>query len=168
MKSLFFYILFLVTFTLRAADLVELRNLLFVAPNSEATTKLIIEKTKDANESTAVLMGFKATATMLMAKHVVLPTSKYAYFNEGRALLEKAIKAMPYSIELRFLRFCVQCNTPSFLGYNGAMLGDKIMLIGYLQSEVSKGDLDLKARIKNYLLKSKKVNAVEKSNIKDL
>lgn len=59
MKSLFFYILFLVTFTLRAADLVELRNLLFVAPNSEATTKLIIEKTKYANESTAVLMGLK-------------------------------------------------------------------------------------------------------------
>ncbi|MFZ9955423.1 MAG: hypothetical protein ACO3E1_04795 [Flavobacteriales bacterium] len=168
MKSLFFYILFLGTLSVSATDLVELRNLLFVAPNSEATTKLIIEKTKDANEKSAVLLGFKATATMLMAKHVVMPTSKFAYFNEGRALLEKAIKAMPYIIELRFLRFCVQCNTPSFLGYNDAMLGDKIMLIGYLQSEVSKSDLDLKARIKNYLLKSKKVNAVEKSNIKDL
>jgi len=168
MKSIFFYILFLGTFTLSAADLVELRNLLFLAPNSEATTKLIIEKTKYADESSAVLLGYNATATMLMAKHVVLPTSKYAYFHEGRALLEKAIKAVPYSIELRFLRFCVQCNIPSFLGYNDAMLVDKIMLIGYLQSDVSKGDLDLKTRIKNYLLNSKKINGVEKSNIKDL
>lgn len=168
MKSLFTYLLFFCVLTADAVDYVELRNLFEASPNSEAKAKLLLDKTKNATESEAILLGYKGGANMAMANHVVLPTSKLSSFNTGKEMLEKAIKAVPYSIELRFIRFSIQCNVPSFLGYSGNLLGDKIMLIGYLKSEVSRNDNDLKTRIKSFLLNSKHCNEVEKSNIKDL
>lgn len=72
-----------------------------------------LEKTK-TNSAThlAYLGGLKA----IWANHVFSPISKVNTFDEGKKNIEKAIKAEPDNVELRFIRLSIQKNAPGFLG----------------------------------------------------
>ena len=109
-----------------------------------------------------LLGGYRACATMVMAKHVINPFSKLSYFSKGKQLLEKTIAADAKNVELRFLRFAVQTNLPSFLGYNDHIQKDKAFL---LQSIVHLNDLELKQQVVAYLKSSDYVTAPEKENL---
>ena len=75
-----------------------------------------------------VLMGYKACGTMMMAKHVPNPFSKLSHFRKGRKMLETVIAVNDKVVELRFLRYSIQTNAPSFLGYNNHIAEDKMFL----------------------------------------
>src|SRR5690606_30711737 len=64
-----------------------------------------------------LLYGNKGVATMMMASHVANPFRKLSHFNEGKKMLEEAIRNEPDNLELRFLRLSVQSETPAFLKY---------------------------------------------------
>ena len=76
-----------------------------------------------------LFLGYKASATMMMARYVSNPFSKLSYFNKGKKMLEKAVSAEKNNIELRSLRFLVQSNVPSFLGYKSDIDADKLFII---------------------------------------
>ena len=158
----------LLALTTWAVDYVEIRDLFATSPHNEAKAKLLIEKTYGASASTAVLLGYRGGAHMAMANHCYLPTSKLSYFNTGKEMLEKAITALPGSVELRFIRFSIQCNVPGFLGYSSNLAADKAILITWVKSESASKDNDLKTRIKNFILVSKQCTEAEKTSIKDL
>lgn len=106
-----------------------------------------------------VLLGYKGAVTMIMAKHAFSPLKKLEYFNQGRAILEQALKAEPNNIELRYLRFSIQCNSPSFLGYYEEKKSDKVILL----QEISRiADIELKRKITQYLLQCSELTAQEK------
>jgi hypothetical protein len=99
-------------------------------------------------------MGYRACATMLMAKHVFNPFSKLSYFKRGRDILEKAIKADRDNIELRFLRYTIQTNVPAFLNYDQFKELDRLFLV----NSISKlNDQKLKKIIIAYLKTNKTV-----------
>ena len=75
-----------------------------------------------------ILMGYKACGTMMMAKHVPNPFSKLLHFSKGKKMLETVIAVNDKVVELRFLRYSIQTNAPSFLGYNSHIAKDKIFL----------------------------------------
>lgn len=64
---------------------------------------------------------------MSSAKHAWMPYEKLSLFNQGRELLESLIKSNPENIELRYIRYCIQLNIPSFLGYDNRV-SDKLFL----------------------------------------
>ena len=51
-------------------------------------------------------------------------------------MLEKAISSDPNNLELRFLRYCVQINTPKFLNYNEDLKSDSLFITSQLESNV--------------------------------
>jgi hypothetical protein len=75
-----------------------------------------------------ILTGYRACGTMIMAKHVANPISKLMYFYKGRKMLEAVIAGNEKVAELRFLRYSIQTNAPSFLGYNSHIAEDKLFL----------------------------------------
>ena len=75
-----------------------------------------------------VLMGYKACGTIMMARHVSNPFSKLSYFRKGKKMLEAVIAVNDKVVELRFLRYSIQTNAPSFLGYNNHIAEDKMFL----------------------------------------
>ena len=99
---------------------------------------------------------------MVMAKHVINPFSKLSYFSKGKQLLEKTIEADAKNVELRFLRFAVQTNLPSFLGYKEHIQKDKAFLI---KSIGHINDLELKQQVVAYLKSSDYVTTPEKQNL---
>lgn len=132
-----------------APDIKDIRLKFHHSTTDEETCKSLIKLLEPYNESNnPLLMGYKAGATMLMAKHVFNPFSKLNYFNKGKSMLEKAIHSDKNNVELRFLRYTIQTNVPSFLGYNQNKETDRKFLNNSLGSIK---DAQLKKVITSYL-----------------
>ncbi len=117
--------------------------------SSEKTCKDLIKLLEPYTEkNNPLLLGYRGGATMLMAKHAINPFSKFSYFKKGKDMLEKAVLADNNNVELRFLRYTIQTNVPSILGYNSHLEKDKLFL---KQSVASVKDSELKKIITSYL-----------------
>ncbi len=153
LKVIFLYILLLfsVSSFAETPSLAEVRSLYEQAANDEKACKKLIEWLKPYHEkNNPLLFGYRAGGVMMMANYVFNPFSKLSYFNKGKKMFHKAILADAQNIELRFIRFGVQTNAPSFLGYNNYVERDKIFL---KQSLPRIGDQHLKNMIVNYFKK---------------
>ena len=110
-------------------DIVVVRRLYMQAPAEEEKCRALMQMVNDyspANNPT--LAGYKAAATMIMAKHAFNPFSKLSHFNKGKNMLQRAIAADRQNVELRLLRYSIQKSAPSFLGYRDEMAADKNFL----------------------------------------
>lgn len=161
MKSIVFLLLsFNVAFTADIPFINQVRSLHQKAATEEKYCKELIKLLELYNENShPLLLGYKASAIMMMAKYAFSPFTKLAYFKKGKKLLDKAIAKDNHSIELRFLRFAAQTNAPSFLGYNDQIDSDKYFL---LQSLVKVTDPNLKKIIILYMNKSYYLTADQK------
>ncbi|TAE84391.1 MAG: hypothetical protein EAY81_07635 [Bacteroidetes bacterium] len=157
MKLLLVACLSLVLSTERVVSLQQAR-LVFenAAKNEQIAADFLTKVTFPPNN---ILLGYKGAVTMIMAKHAFSPLKKLEYFNLGRAFLDQALKTEPNNIELRYLRFSIQCNSPSFLGYHNEKKSDKVVLL----QEISRvTDAELKRKITQYLLQCSELTAQEK------
>ncbi len=94
----------------------EIRSLYEKAVNDESACSKLVEILSPYNENNNPLYaGYKASAIMMMAKHVLNPFSKMSYFKKGKRILENAIKADEKNIELRFYqnskKLSINCST---------------------------------------------------------
>ena len=136
MKALIL-LLMLLSFKADAYDLSisEIRKLFQKSALEKESCSKLISLLQPFNETNnPSVAGYKACATMMMARHVFNPLSKWLNFTDGRNLLERCIQADSQSTELRFLRFAIQTKTPSFLGYNNSIDQDKRFLIAMVRS----------------------------------
>lgn len=150
-------LLVLCSFTASNLSITEVRNAYEKAVYSEQVANELLDKLNSTNNNT--LLGYKGTVTMMMAKHVFSPYKKLNYFKNGKEILEQTILKEPLNIELRFLRFSIQSNSPKFLEYHSNLQSDKLFLLKEVKTLT---DADLKQRITNFLLKSSEVNKTEK------
>lgn len=133
----------------KEVTLFEVRTLFLKAETEESSCQELIQILTPYNEqNNPLFLGYKGIATIIMAKHIGNPITKLSNFKRGRNMLEKAITADQYNAELRYLRFAVQTNIPSFLGYNKNIQNDKEFL--YRNASNIK-DKDLKLHILDYL-----------------
>ena len=105
---------------------------------------------KDLEEhaDTPVERGYEAAYHMFMANHTGNPFKKMSYFKSGRKMLEEAIQSDQNSVELRYIRLCIQYYIPSYLGYKENVEEDK----KYLTENLYKlPDDSVKDLIYNYL-----------------
>jgi hypothetical protein len=162
-RLLLFSMIFISLVTHAAPSVAHVRELFKKAIVEKESCMQLLQLLKDYTENNHPLFaGYKGCATMVMAKHVFNPASKYSYFSSGKQLLEKAIAADPANTELIFLRFGIQTNIPRFLNYKMDISKDKAVLIKmtpYVKDE------DLKANIISVLKNSAYVNAGEKQLI---
>jgi hypothetical protein len=145
-------------------SLTEVRLLYQKAAVTENSCKYLIGLLAPYNEKNSPLLsGYKAGATMMMARYVFSPFNKLSYFNKGKKMMEKAIEADKENVELRFLRFGVQTNIPFFLGYKNDIQTDKLFL---LQSISQLSDASLKRFMVAYLNESGELTYIEKQKLK--
>ncbi len=131
-------------------NLPELRTLLKTGETSEASAKVLIDKSSTAFNKTKqpIYAGFMAIGQFFMAKHAFSPFKKMSYFNEGKKNLDNAIIKDPKNAEIRLLRLITQEKAPKLLGYSQNISEDKRVIT----SEYTKiEDEALKLYIKNYL-----------------
>lgn len=129
----------------------SIRDLYYRASEEERFVGEMLRQLDRVDRNEPLWIGYRGMAYMLKAKHAWNPYLKLSHFQAGRELLEKAIAREPENIELRFLRFSVQSNAPSFLGYSSNLDED---LTTILTGWPGLRDDDLKQRIRQYLIKS--------------
>jgi hypothetical protein len=143
-------------------DINEVRGLYKKAAIDEKANETMLSILSSVDEKSPLLLGYKASGTMMMANYVINPLSKLSYFNRGKRMLESAIAADTKSLELRFLRFMVQVNSPSFLGYVNNIESDKRYI---LDNMVNMTDMKSKEFVSAILKDSKHLNPAEKTRL---
>lgn len=141
----------------------KVKSLFQATANSKPAADQLLKLLSNINlSSTPLLISYKGAAEMMQAKHAINPISKLKRFNNGKRLIEEAVKKDPEHIEIRFLRFAIQTNLPAFLNYNDDIQQDKKYLLSNLKTIKEK---TLKENIVKYLSGSKYCSAEEKKGL---
>ena len=130
----------------------EVRNSFPIAAQKEQACISLIERLQDIQKNDYILLAYRGAANVVMAKYCSAPNKKLKYFVEGKKELELCVEKMPNNVELRFLRFTIQQNTPSMLFYNDQD-EDLIFIIDHL-SDMK--DPNYLRRMKKFLIDSGK------------
>lgn len=161
--SLTIIVLLLWHYSLQEPSLEKVREYYDQAPHSQQATQNLIRIVEEHSDTSAVHLAYKASATMMMARHVGSPFKKISYFREGKKMLEQAIENDPSNMEVRFLRFAAQSEIPGFLGYKDNLEEDKQILLQHL-AEVR--DIHLQELITRYMIQSDELSQKEKQQLK--
>jgi hypothetical protein len=79
-----------------------------------------------------VVLGFRAAAQGIMAKHAWSPYYKLKYLRHSAQLFEQVIKAHPGVAEVHFLRYTVQFFIPRYLNLSHNLEEDKKVFMASL------------------------------------
>jgi len=115
--------------SLNNSDINEVRTNFNLAVQDKNISKKMMEKLEQYNEKSSVYLAYLGGYQTIWANHVFNPSSKLQTFNKGKKNIELAVKNAPDNIEIRYIRFSVQKNAPSFLGYNSHLKEDKDFLV---------------------------------------
>ena len=89
----------------------------------------MIEELELSKEKSVIALAYLGGYQTIWANHVFNPLSKLATFKKGKNNIELAISKEPENVEIRYIRFSVQKNAPSFLGYNNNLKEDRDFLV---------------------------------------
>ena len=146
-------------------DLLKVRKYYYLAIDSEEKFKEFENILVNFNNPDNTILGYIGMSFMLKAKYAWLPNYKMDYFTKGKNFLESAISNDPNNVELKFMRFCVQNDTPSFLSYKKNLESDKRHLMKAIPTI---RDNDLKEKIITYMLEKEiKLTEVELNLLKN-
>jgi hypothetical protein len=138
----------------------QLRASYHEAIYQEDKAKALLTDLKNIPSPSAIQKAYLGSTQMLMAKFTYLPNQKFSWFNTGKKNLEEAIAADPKQAEIIYLRYSIQLNVPSFLGYSQNKAADRAFLL----QEIRKiQDKDLQERIKLFLLKEASLTQQERA-----
>jgi hypothetical protein len=162
MKTSFLIVLLIGLTSFPKGNLIAIRAAFVQASLSETNTLKLLQLAEEGIATSPVFTGYKAAATMMMAKFTINPISKLQHFNNGKEMLEDAIKKHPTEIELNFIRYTIQCNAPYMLNYQFAIQSDKQILLTKLKTLK---DQDLKQHITKYLKTSPYLTPSERAQL---
>lgn len=144
-------------------EIQEVKQLFQASAKSKTAADQLLKLLAEVTESSSpLLIGYKGAAEMMQAKYAWSPISKVKRFNNGKRLIETAVKKAPDHLEIRFLRLAIQTNLPAFLNYNDEIQNDKKFVLTHLKTTKDK---TLKQNIVKYLSTSKYCTAEEKKQL---
>ena len=124
-----FLTVLLMNVSFKNSDLNEVRTSYSKAVLDKKLCKKMIEELELSKEKSVIALAYLGAYQTIWANHVFNPLSKLATFKKGKNNIELAISKEPENVEIRYIRFSVQKNSPSFLGYNNNLKEDKDFLV---------------------------------------
>jgi hypothetical protein len=138
-------------------NLKVLRKQMVIAIEKSNTTDSLYNSLNGIKEKTGIVNGFIGALFALKAKHAWNPYSKIKYINRSEKIFQQAIAADPHNIEIRFMRFSVEHNVPSILGFNKDLAADSEDIIAQLaKKNYGSADKELTIAIIKFLIHSKR------------
>ena len=112
--------------------------------------------------------AYVAYFTALKARHVTSPYEKIKHVRSFDLTIKKAVALAPNNLEIRFLRFSIQDQLPTYLGYSKELAVDKKMILQQIQSHKVDVPATFKKDMKAVLLNSKTLSIAEKKIIEKI
>jgi hypothetical protein len=125
--------------------------------SSESETIITKQIAELKKQKTSDARALRAVFIMKSAQFEFAPWSKFSVFNEGKAMLEKEIKADYSNPEYRLLRLIIQENAPAIVGYSSSVEADAKLI----KSSLAKMDTDAKAFALKYAKKSEALKGLK-------
>jgi len=130
---------------------------------NEVYQVLVSSKTQDP-----LTQAYVAYFTALKARHVTSPYEKIKHVRSFDLTIKKAVALAPNNLEIRFLRFSIQDQLPTYLGYSKELAVDKKMILQQIQSQKVDVPATFKKDMKAVLLNSKTLSIAEKKIIEKI
>jgi len=115
-------------------DLKKIRDL-YMQMSRDEESAIALKNLVKNNQTISLTLrqAYSAAAEMALAKYKTNPITRLNTFNSGKKLLESLIKSDSSIFEIRYIRFTIQQNAPSFLGYTTELGRDRAFLITHLK-----------------------------------
>ena len=118
-KSIFFMFLILNCQISKSDDLNKIRkSYLNASLNEDSCKNFMLSLKKVKIEESPLIEAYKISAELINIKYLKNPFKKFKLFNHYSKKLNLIINKNPLQIEIRFLRYLIQLNSPDFLFYN--------------------------------------------------
>jgi len=101
---------------------------------SEKTTNQFIKLFSENTTLSPLQVSYSGAFYCLKAKHVAMPHQKLSNLSKGLGLINKAAKLDTNDIEIRFLRFSIENEAPSFLINPNHLATDKTFIVKHFTS----------------------------------
>ena len=124
-----FLTVLLMNVSFKNSDLNEVRASYSKAVLDKKLCEKMIEELELSKQKSAIALAYLGAYQTIWANHVFNPLSKLATFKKGKNNIELAISKEPENVEIRYIRFSVQKNAPSFLRYNSHLKEDRDFLV---------------------------------------
>lgn len=110
----------------------------FPVIKSEKIARSLIEDLESSSQTVA--LAYRGAITTMLAEFVNSPWTKYKYFQDGKSMLEKAVKKNPGNPEIRYIRLLIQSNCPGFLDYSSNISEDARLFANEISSYALKSE----------------------------
>ena len=129
MKKIIIFILLANINYVFSQDVKHLRKLYLTSYNNKSTCDSLSSYLNLFDKKNNTIDAYIGANNLLISKFSKNIVKKFKYFEEGKNLIEQAIKNDPKNIEIIFIRYLNQINSPWFLNYNQNLGEDRDFLI---------------------------------------
>jgi hypothetical protein len=110
---------FIISCNAQINNLDQIRKTYLESAKSEENIQKLISTCEDyKSKNDSIIYAYRTVADLMLIKYKYNPFYKLKLFTEYSRKLDLIVKNNFNNIEIRFLRYCVQKQTPRFLGYN--------------------------------------------------
>ena len=129
MKKIIIFILLANINYVFSQDVKHIRELYLTSYNNKSTCDSLSSYLNLFDKKDNTIDAYIGANNLLISKFSKNIVKKFKYFEEGKKLIEQAIKNDPKNIEIIFIRYLNQINSPWFLNYNQNLGEDRDFLI---------------------------------------
>lgn len=127
---------------------------------------VLSEKLNKIEKPDPLTLAYKGSTQALKAKHAWNPYTKLEYMNSFDAIINEAVRLNSEDVEIRFLRYSVQLNTPKYLGLSKNLSEDRSKIVSLiLQKKFKDKDKKLISEIYQFMLKSNVLSNAEREQL---
>lgn len=162
MKYLGLIVFFLISFNTES----PLEEVRCQFPNIESLEQADKFRVSLKSDNSAEAKGYYASMVLMKSRFSKSPFSKYKFFKQGKKQLDKAISENTAVVEIRYIRFLMQKQIPSFLGYNKNIEED----YNFILTQLIDADLAVSFKIKmlKTMLLVSDLTEIEKNKINQI
>lgn len=167
MRIKYIYIMVIAFFVLQSTsiysqiDLNQLRVQYRKAADSEKLTNWLHDELDKKENSSSTHYAYKAAIIAVKAKFAFWPNEKLSLVKKAMTLLDKCIIQDPNNIEKRWLRYSIEINIPSVLGYNHQTIDRKVIMEQLSQKKCNDIDHQQVVFIANFMKQFAKLTTQE-------
>ena len=129
MKKIIIFILLANINYVFSQDVKHIRELYLTSYNNKSTCDSLSSYLNLFDKKNNTIDAYIGANNLLISKFSKNIVKKFKYFENGKKLIEQAIKNDPKNIEIIFIRYLNQINSPWFLNYNQNLGEDRDFLI---------------------------------------
>lgn len=149
-------------------DLLTLRRHYQQAAADKAAGEKFYQMMSGYEGSEALPLAYKAAAEAIRARDASM-FNKLTYAQAATRLFDQAVAADATNAEVRFLRFSVESNIPSFLGLSAHVEEDRQFLLDALLQHPQSGlDAEAFATVRSFLIGRGHVSAEQAETLEQL